>query len=287
MPRPARPSDVYRLPEQSRQQPAAERPPEPPRRRFPAWVAVAGVLAAALIISGLVRGATEAAAPGDVPLVDVISEDQAIAALRLYGAQASTINTLRERTDIYASPGPRAAAQVGARGAGEVQKALDAARRMNNADPLFSAYVNSGDHPTIARFLATNSELAQQIALLAAAHDTLYTGSGAIPINEAYTRLSGLVSNGSTPSPLHRWGTALLEQIEDRNRVQEASEARAAAQQLWARDVESLEPAAVAELQTYVNGLPAVTVQGLRGHPVAGPALQLLDQQAGEAITGQ
>ena len=283
MPRSARPSDIYRLPEHTRP-PAETRsslPPPPPRRKFPVWVGVAGVLAIALIVSGLVRGATDAT-PGNVPLVDVVSEDQAIAALRLYGAQATTTDELRRRAQIYSSPGPRDAAQVAARGAREVGQALTSARKIGNADPLFSAYVNHGDHPTIAKFLADMAQFANSIALLAATHDTLYSGSGAIPLEEASVRLRALTANGNTPAPLDAWATALLEQMEDRNRVQEASEARAATQQLWEVNIGSLDPAAVAELQAYLSGLPPVTINGLRGHPIAGPALRLLEEHSRE-----
>ena len=288
MPRSARPSDIYRLPEHTRPTADSEAapPPGPPRRRFPVWVGVAGALAIALIVSGLVRGATEAV-PGNVPLVDVVSEDQAIAALRLYGAQASTIDELKQRAEIYSSPGPRDAAQVATRGATAVQKALKDARKIGNADPLFSQYVNHGDHPTIANFIGSSADLANTIALLASTHDTLYSGSGTIALDEASVRLRGLAANGNTWRPVDQWATALLEQMEDRNRVQEAADARAATQDLWDADVNSLEPVAMAELQAYLNGLPEVTVDGLRGHPVAGPALRLLEEHSRDVSRGE
>ena len=72
----------------------------------------------------------------------------------------------------------------------------------------------------------------------------------------------------------------MLEQMEDRNRVRQAAQARAATQAAWEQDVNALDPVAVAELQTYLNGLPEVTVNGLRGHPVAGPALRLLEEHS-------
>ena len=286
MPRAARPSDVYRLPEHTRPPTSAGPPPGPPTRRFPVWVGVAGVLAAALIISGLVRGATEAAAPGNVPLVDVVSEDQAIAALRLFGAQAATINALRERTDIYANPGPRDAAQTARRGAAEVDKALAAARNVVNPQPLLRTYVQSHDHPAVARRIAEAASLADTIAVLASAHDTLYSGTGSIPLEQAYTQLSNIASGGAIDPAIDRWARALLLQMEDRNRVQEAVEARAASQQVWADTITALRPAAVAELQTYLGALPPVTVQGLRGHPVAGPGLRLLEQDLRKGRAG-
>jgi len=244
-------------------------------------MAVAGVIAAGLIIAGLVRGAT-GAAPGDVPLVDIVSEDQAIAALRLYGAEAFTIDEIRTRADIYAAPGPHDAAQVLVRGADDVKDALEAAQKVPNGDALFSTYVNDDSHPTLRGFFGDDAQLAGKIALLSDTHDTLYSGTGSVPLGEASTRLNNIVADGSTPSPLHDWAIALLEQMEDRNRVQQAAEARAASQHLWASAIQSLEPIGVAELQTYINGLPAVTVDGLRGHPVAGPPLRRLEQQSRE-----
>ena len=279
MPRAARPSDIYRLPDQTRPTSATPTPPEPPRRRIPAWVGVAGLLAAALIIAGLVRGATDAA-PGNVPLVDVVSEDQAVAALRLYGAQATTIDELRERKDIYANPGPGDAGAVAARGATETQQALDGVRSMGNLDPLAEAYAFSEQHAKTTQDLGNAAQLANAIALLASTHDTLYSGSGAIPLEQARNQLNGLAAGGRSPRPILQWSHALLEQMEDRNRVQQAAEARAATQQLWAGAIETLQPAALPELQTYINGLPPVTVDGLRGHPIAGPALRNLEQRS-------
>lgn len=287
MPRAARPSDIYRLPKQTRasQSPFPE-PDPPPRRRFPAWVAVAGVLAVALIISGLVRGATEAAAPGNVPLVDVVSEDQAIAALRLYGAQASTIDDLQRREDIYASPGPGAAAGVARRGLEQVQAALTDARRMPGADPLAAAYWNSPEHVAVIDELNGSYVDARDISLLAATHDTLFSGSGAIQLPAAYDQLNGRFES-RRHSSLNQWASALVEQMEDRNRVAEAAAAREATGQSWARQVRSLRPAATAELVAYIEGLPPVTVDGLRGHPVAGPALRLLEQHSRQVSTAR
>lgn len=117
-------------------------------------------------------------------------------------------------------------------------------------------------------------------------HDSIYAGSGAIAMEDAYQSISGVIAAGDAPESVLRWAIALIEQIENRPRSDQAFEARADTAAYWAALVASLEPAAVAELQTYVNGLPAVTVEGLRGHPVAGPALDRLEQTRRQVSTG-
>lgn len=279
MARSARPSDLYRLPEHSHAEQATTAPrPEPPRRRLPTWVGVALVLAAVLVVSG-VLGTAAGPVPGEAPLVDIVSEDQAIAALTLYGAQAATIAELRERKQIYSGPGPGDAARVAGTGAAEAQGALEAARNVPNPDPLMQAYVQHGDHGSTVLSLNDAQRTAGTIALFASTHDTLFSGSGSIPLDEAYKRIASELSGGSRPAPLDEWGRALMDVIEDRGGRWEALQGRANSQRMWAQMVTSIEPAGVAELQTYINGLPAVTLEGLRGHPVAGPALKRLDQQ--------
>lgn len=280
MARPARPSDVYRLPDEAPPRPwdgGDEEPVQGPRRRFPAWVGVAGVLAAILVASGLI-GSSAAPTTGDAPLVDIVSEDQAIAALALYGAQARTIDKLREQLDILSIPGPGAAAGVAGRGAAEVQRTLDAARAVRSPDTLYSLYVGHGDHAQTHLSLSNVSTTAETIALLSATHDSIYSGTGSIAANEAYERIGAAVSGGRSPGALHTWGVALLEQMENRPAANAALQGRQQTEEYWRAVVEGLEPAAVAELQTYVTGLPAQTVEALRGHPVAGPALQRLEE---------
>lgn len=277
MVRSARPSDLYRLPDARRAAPGSgESEPPPPRRRFPAWLGVALVLAAVLVVSGLI-GTTASPNTGSAPLVDVVREDQAIAALALYGAQADAIAELQERQDIYALPGPRDAAQVARRGANEAQRTLDAARKLVNPDPLVAQYVQHQDHVAVTASLAELAAIGDMIAVLSLTHETLYSGQGSIPLAEASTQISSLVGSGGTPAPLREWGGALLDQLEDRPSAVAANDARAGSQRLWASKVQDLEPAAVAELQTYLAGLPPVMIQGLRGHPVAGPALKRLE----------
>lgn len=196
MARTARPSDIYRLPDQAPQTAwggKPEEPPQGPRRRFPAWIGVAGVLAVILVASGLIGGTT-APTSEDAPLVDIISEDQAIAALALYGAQSSTIDDLRDRVEIFSGQGPAAAAGIAGRGANQVQRTLDAARAVNNPDPLFSAYVGHAGHAQTHQSLANISVTAETIALLNAAHDSIYSGSGSIPVEVAYERIGAAVA---------------------------------------------------------------------------------------------
>lgn len=281
MVRSARPSDVYRLPEQTRPAPPRRHEaPEPdgPQRRFPAWLAVAGVLAVALVVSGAVLGASTPTT-GEAPLVDIVSEDQAIAALSLYGAEAWTLEDLVERREIFSTPGPGASARRAGQGADAVEQALEDARDVPNPDALAAAYWDDGGHAVLAERLRGLQQLGDFVAMLTNTHDTLYAGAGSVPLPEAYQRISSAVSGGGYPAPVRAWGYALLEEMEERPRQQQAARSRARTQRLWAQVVTSLQPAAVPALVEYLNGLPPVTVDGLRGHPVAGPALQTLERQ--------
>ena len=280
MARTARPSDLYRLPDARRAAPGTGgSAPSPPPRRFPAWLGVALVLAAVLVISGLI-GTTAAPNTGTTPLVDIAREDQAIAVLALYGAQADAIAELKQREAIYALPGPRDAAQVARRGANEAQRTLNAARKLVNPDPLVTQYVQRQGHATVTAWLAELAVIGDMIAMLSLTHETLYSGQGSISLPDASAQIGSLVTSGGTPAPLRAWGSALLDQMEDRPSAAAANDARAGSQRLWAAKVSALQPAAVADLQIYLSGLPPVTIEGLRGHPVAGPALERLEGTA-------
>lgn len=276
--RATRPSDVYRLPDEPRRPSAAqpEKPP-PPRRRLPLWVGVAGLLAVVLVLSGLVRS-SGSTTTGQAPIVDIVSEDQAIAALALHAAQASVVEDLKARQDIYANPGPGAAAARARRGVGATQKALDTARDIPGADRLAADYYRAAEHPQFIAGLARVRAEAGVIALLAATHDTLYSGSGTIAVQDAYDQIAGTFAGTRWARPLTQWANALMEQMEDRDRLAEANAGRQAAGELWRIRVGALEPAAVDELREYIHGLPAVTVEALRGHPVAGPGLDHLER---------
>lgn len=290
MARTARPSDIYGKPQHNPHvaRPAAPSGPPPPRgRRVPAWLWVAVALAVALVVSGLIGGRGPGPPPvADAPLVDIVSEDQAVAALALYAAEADTIDQLSERQKIYEGGGPPAAAGVARRGAASVQSALEKARAVPGGDPLYTDYVGNGGHVVAQQSLTTAGAIAETIALLSAAHESIYSGTGEIGIDEAYQAISAAVSSGRTPGALNFWGVALLEEIENRPRHQEAAQARVQSAEYWANFVAHMEPAATPELTTYINGLPAVTVEGLRGHPVAGPALQRLEEGSRQVSTG-
>lgn len=276
--RATRPSDIYRLPdEQQRPSPPQPEEPQPPRRRFPLWIGVAGLLAVVLVLAGLVRGAGTTTT-GETPVVDIVSEDQAIAALGLYAAQVSVTEDLQSRENIYANPGPGDAAARARQGVHATQEALDTARAIPGADRLAADYYRAAEHPEFLTALDRVRTEAEIIALLTATHDTLYTGSGSIAVQDAYDQITGIFSGARWPRPLSQWAQALLEQIEDRDRVEEANAGRQGAGDLWRVRVAGLQPAAVEELRAYVEGLPAVTVEGLRGHPVAGPGLNYLER---------
>jgi hypothetical protein len=167
-----------------------------------------------------------------------------------------------------------------------VQDRLDAARKVNSPDFLFTEYVASQGHAQTHEALLDAGRVAETIALLAATHDSIYSGSGAIGLDEAAGRITAALSGGRSPGALQSWGLALLEQMESRPATNAAMQGRAQAAQLWGAQVRSLEPAAVGQLQTYIGGLPAVTVEGLRGHPVAGPALDRLEETSRQVSRG-
>jgi hypothetical protein len=241
------------------------------------WAGVAGVFAVVLIASGLLRG-SGTTTTGEAPVVDIVSEDQAIAALGLYAAQVSVVEDLRAREDIYANPGPGDAAQRATRGLRETQEALDTARDIPGADRLAADYYRAAEHPEFIAALDRIRTEAQLIALLTATHDTLYSGSGTIAVQDAYDQITGAFTGTRRPRPLTEWAQALVEQMEERGRLAEANAGRDAAAELWRVRISRLRPGAVDDLRRYVEGLPAITVEGLRGHPVAGPGLEYLDR---------
>lgn len=238
------------------------------------WLVVAGLTAFVLVVAGLVRGGT-GALPDDAPVVDVVSEDQAIAALALYHTEARAVDALQTAADILAPPGPPAAAAAAGQAAGAVQTALERARAQPGPDPLVAAYWNDGGHTSFVDHLTTLRTEAELVALLAATHDTIYGGAGAIPLRDAQERM--LSAFGSArPAPLVAWAEALLYQLEDADRRDAAAQARETTRRWWAGRVMTLSPPAVDRLTTYVDALPRTTRRGLRGNPVAGPAIEHL-----------
>lgn len=278
MVRSTRPSDVYRLPEAQRPSPARppEQPTQPSRRRLPLWAGVAALLAIVLVLSGLLRGSETTT--GEAPIVDIVSEDQAIAALGLHAAQVNVVDDLRQREDIYANPGPGDAGTRAAQGLRATQQALDAARALPGADRLAAEYFRDGGHPEFIAALGRARTEADLIALLNATHETLYSGTGAIAVQDAYDQITGAFSGTRRARPLTEWAQALLEQMEDRDRLRAANAGREAAAELWRIRIAGLQAPAVDELRRYIEGLPAITIEGLRGHPVAGPGLAYLER---------
>lgn len=233
-------------------------------------------MAVILIVSGALRGAPDPS-PDDVPIVDVVSEDQAVTALRLYSAQASAVSNLQAREDIFANPGPADAAAAARRGVAEVQAALTAARSMPD-DSLAAVYWNSGEHAVVIDELNEVYRDARDIALLAATHDSLYSGTDAISLPEAYDQLNNRFSNPRHPE-LNRWAEALIDQMEQQERMVDAVNFRESAGRVWAEQLGTLRPGAVLPLRRYLESLPSATVDNLRGHPVTGPPLAQLEQQ--------
>lgn len=271
---PARPSDLYRLPTDP-QSAEAEPSPGPPPHGGPAWL---GILALVLVGIGLFAiGTTGGGGGGGTvnPIVDVVSEDQAVAALRTHAEALQAIRDVQARSDIYADGGPANALRTAQGGQARTRQALRAARAQPGADALAAAYWHHPAHERFGQQLREVVALAGQIRLLAATHETLYSGTGEIDPQEAHRGLVSLFS-GRRPAtdPLAGWGEALLDEIEGRDGRATAIEGRAATQRFWAGKVAALRPPAVRELRTYVVALPAGTVEALRGHPVAGPAVE-------------
>lgn len=276
MPHPARPSDVHRLPDKPDARAAVDDDQVATPRRPPLlWLVLAALLAAGLIAAGAVRGARPAT-PSDQRLADVVDENQAVAVLALYEAEASVASALHQRRDPYTPPGPGDAAIVAERGRDEVQRRLEAARRQATTNPVAARYAATAGHAGFVRRLDELGHEAEQIALLAAAHDTIYDGRGAVPLSNAQHQMTSLFSDGARPRPFAAWARALLDEIDGRDRRLQAEQARAATRDYWAAQLERMRLPAEGLLLEYVTALPDATVRSLRDHAVAGPALARL-----------
>jgi hypothetical protein len=271
MRRTPRPSELYRLPE--------DEPPEPPlprpQRRRRTFLVVAGIASLALL-AGAVLGDGELAGGGSPPL-DVVSEDQVVAALGLYAREQEAADTLGREPDILRPPGPERAANDIAARAESVEQALRAARAEPGADPRAAAYWSDPAHDDFVHRLGQLSGLARDIGLLTAVHDTIYAGAGAIRLDEAeHALVSRFRAAGDAPAPLGQWSDALLAQIDGHDAGPAATEARLGVERYWAQTTSLVTPPAVDRLRDYVSGLPPDLLEALRGHPVAGPALHRL-----------
>jgi hypothetical protein len=267
----ARPSDLYRLPGHRVHRPEEAHDEERPRSRWPAATG-----AALLLVVGLGLVLAPRATP-DGPVVDIVSEDQAVAALQLYAAQAAVVADLRAQSDIFAPPGPPQAARRAAEGVEEVERALQAAQGEPGPDPLVAEYWYADDHRDFLERLRMTGETAGQVSVLAATHDTLYGGSGSIPLQEAQHRIASEFQSTPNAGVLAEWGETLLREIDGAEVAGRAADLREDVRGQWPAWIEELWPLPAEEtLRTYVAGLPQTTVDGLRGHPVAGPALERL-----------
>ncbi len=276
-----RPSDMYRLPDDVRQSPQrVERAPEPRYEPPSGRMGKTAIVAAALVVA-VVTGSSTFANNPRTSMADVPEGEEAVAALALYHAQAATIDELRTREDIFASPGATDAAAVVARGLAEVQRTLRDARAVTGADPLAAGYWKSGAHGDYIEEVQTLHEHTRTMALLAATQDMLDSGTGSITIAEAREELMRATAKPVLPLPLREWADGLLQQIDGGNPVDATAQAREAAASLWGFQVRHLEPASVPLVHNYASRLPDETINALRDHPVAGAAIELLERDRG------
>jgi hypothetical protein len=270
-----RPSDIYGPP-------GPRRPPPPRDDALPAapsrsrWPLVAG-LVVVVIVGGALLAAPNDVGEGGIPpaVVDVVSEDQAIAALALYRSQAEAQQALGVERSIFAPPGPSVLIRAAEESAADVRARLAAARSTPDADATVRSYWMAGEHDQLAERLEGAVLAIREINLLAATHDTIFDGAGQVSLPEAEQELTSRYLTGTPDgaSPLAEWGRALLAEldgVEDRRR---AETARAATDAWWADLAAGLEPPAREPLRAYLGGLPESTLTGLEGHPLAGPGL--------------
>jgi hypothetical protein len=283
MRRPSRPSAVHGplRSTSTAPRPDPQPPAQEPQRGIPRGLVAAGVVALALLVGGAGLSAPGGDPAPAGPLVDVVTEDQAVAAFALFNAEVDAVEALAPTADVYAPPGPGAAAEAAQEAADEVSAALANARGLQGADPRAAAYWSNAEHHALLDALRDSATLAREIALLAAAHDTLYDGSGAIPLHEAQQQLTSLFGTGVAPAALQEWGRALLVEIDGGTGAGEALRARGETEGLWAQRVTSLGVAAEPALRAYVAAIAPQTVSALRGHPVAGRALDRLGTTGG------
>lgn len=239
-----------------------------------------GVAVLAIIGIGLLIAPDDVGEGGIPPaVVDVVSEDQAIAALALYRAQAEAQESLSIDRSLYAPPGPSQLVGAAEAAAGAVHERLTAARGIPDADAAVRAYWEAGEHDAFLQVLQGSVEAIREINLLAAAHDSIYDGAGAIPLPDAEAELASRYLTGieQADRPMTEWGHALLAALDGADDRERAETARAATDEWWqAHTGAALEPPATEALRAYLGGLPPSTLTGLEGHPVAGPGLQLL-----------
>jgi hypothetical protein len=277
-----RPSDVFGPPDGRKPLPAPADDDTQRRRRGPQWPVLAGAAVLAVVIAGLVAAPSEIGESGVPPaVVDVVSEDQAIAALALYRAQAETYQALAVERSLYTPPGPGPIVQAAEQGLVLVRQRLEEARQHTDADPAASRYWTSADHDALLQRLESAQRDIGEANLLALIHDSVYDGAGSVPLDRAELELASRYATGTADrdGPLLPWGRALLGEFEGLDGRAAAEQARANVDPWWSERVETLRPVAGEPLLAYLGGLPPSTVRGLEGHPLAGPGLELLRAQ--------
>lgn len=270
MTRSPRPSQVHRLPAPNGEPP----PPQAPQRRGRRGpLLVVGTAAAALLLLAMLTD-TGPRPPQLVPL-DITSEDEAVAALGLFAAQDAATAAIGPQ--ILGQPGPQEMARKARTGAESAAVALRHARSQPASGGLAAAYWSSPGHDWLVGELRNLADLADDIGLLAAVHDTLYGGAGLIAADEAEHALVNRFRAGRPPATaLAGWSDLLLAELDGHDATAPATQARRATEQHWAQAAARARPPDVDRLRDYVASLHPALLEGLRGHPVAGPALDRL-----------
>ncbi|MBA2729774.1 MAG: hypothetical protein H0U48_03365 [Euzebyaceae bacterium] len=286
MPRATRPSDVHRLPPATRPPadgwpPVAEEPAATavPRRQPPRWLLVVGLLVIGLIAFNAARTA-RSGLPGDGVVVDVVAEDQAIAILGLYQAEADALRELQyppnggfDDPDRVLHRTPELTA-IANRGAAAITAALRQARATGGTEPLVERYLDASDHQRLIDDLGDVAEAATAVEELESVHQAVIESSDA-PLSVTWG--SSLSHYRLVGDNYAAWAKALMEHRDGRDRTTQAGQARAATVRTWWERVRRLEPGSMAELHFALRALPDATIAALRGHPVAGPVLRRLD----------
>jgi hypothetical protein len=273
-----RPSDIYGPPgaDPGGGAPWQGPPPEPRGLR---WPAIAGASLLVVVAIGVLSAPRQVGEGGIPPaVVDIVSEDQAIASLALYRAQAEVADALIVPGSLSAPPGPDVLLRSADAGAVEVAARLADARGIADADPAARTYWSDPAHDALLVRLRAAAGALSEYTLLAATHDSIYGGAGAIPLETAQFELtSRYATGGPDPSgPLALWGRALLAELDGQDAAAASAQARAAADPWWRERADALAPVQVDALRAYLGGLPESTRAGLEGHPVAGPGLARL-----------